>query len=130
MKFDSRHSQRPRISQPGTPLSESGGPIPGDFQFSYIDNHFPDDSGVGSQLPSGIPDVASVLVKQPEMLLTDSDDIFFTHADAPLPDVSGVGYQFASVNLDPVGDLARDMRRLLSGSSDNYIFLAGVHIQC
>ena len=94
-------------------MFKSGGPIPGYFRFSYIDYPFPNDSGVGSQLPSGFPDVASVLIKQPGMLLTHSgapipDNMLFTHTDTLLPDISGVRYNFASANLDLVGDLGRN----------------------
>ena len=51
--------------KPGVPLSGSDGPIPGDFQFSYMDTLLPDYSGVKKQAPSETPDLASDVNSKP-----------------------------------------------------------------
>ena len=54
--------------KPGVPLSGSDGPIPGDFQFSYMDTLLPEDSEVRKQVPSKTPDLANVFDNKPRQL--------------------------------------------------------------
>ena len=108
-------------------MSGSDEPISGDIQFSDMDVPMPDDSGVGKQLTSEMPDIPGDLDGTTGEPITR--DIQLSDMDAPMPDESADGDQSPSEMPDLAGDFDSQTGGPFSGfNGPNTEIIHSLHI--
>ena len=116
-------------------MSKSGEPITGIIQLSDMDTPMPDNSGVGNQSPSEMPDLVGDFDRKTGTPLSGSGepitgDIRFSDMNTPRPDDSGVGNHSDLIcDLDPNTKVILSLYICSHGQWDrDSLFLAGLYM--